>query len=181
MTRPAYVSVVPIAFFGLAVLSPLQSQAPAGGSPDVISAKAGLVYFVLGRVSIVGGEQLASGSQNRQLHNGEILFSEAGRAEVLLNAGTVLRIGEMTQLRMDNAELADTRVSIEAGSAVVTVSQIPKFARVAIHVGGVVVALKTLGYTDSMRVTSIRVKLMQTLLGCACSRAKQRRLSKAAQ
>jgi hypothetical protein len=58
------------------------------------------------------------------------LSSEAGRAEVLLNAGTVLRIGEMTRLRMDTVELADTRVSIEAGSAVVTVSQIPRLAAV---------------------------------------------------
>jgi hypothetical protein len=145
MTSPAHVTVTAIAIFGLAEFSPLQSQAPAGGPRDVISAKAGLVYFVLGRVSIVGGEQLASGPQHRQLNEGEILFSEVGRAEVLLNAGTVLRIGEMTRLRMDNVELADTRVSIEAGSAVVTVSQIPKLARVAIHIGGVQVAMKSVG------------------------------------
>src|SRR5579863_9200337 len=114
-----------------------------GIAQDVISAKAGLVYFVLGRVSIVGGERLASGPENRQLNSGEILFSEAGRAEVLLNPGAVLRTGDMTRLRMDNVELADTHVSIEAGSAVVTVSQIPKLARVAIHIAGVGVAMKS--------------------------------------
>jgi hypothetical protein len=116
--------------------------ASVGIAQQVISAKAGLVYFVLGRVSIAGSGRLASGAVNRQLNKGEILFSETGRAEVLLNPGTVLRIGAMTRIRMDGVELTDTRVSIEAGSAVVTVNQLPKLDRVEIHSGGAAVVLK---------------------------------------
>jgi hypothetical protein len=71
------------------------------------------------------------------------LFSEAGRAEVLLNPGTVLRIGEMTRIRMDSVDLTDTRVSIEAGSAVITVNRVSKLDRVEIHVGGAVVVMKS--------------------------------------
>jgi hypothetical protein len=108
---------------------------------DVISAKAGLVYSVFGQVSVVSSGRLGA-APYRQLNQGDILFSEAGRAEVLLNPGTVLRIGNMTRIRMDRVDLTDTRVSIEAGSAVVTVNQLPKLARVEIQIGGAVVAVK---------------------------------------
>jgi hypothetical protein len=116
-----------------------------GIAQDVISAKAGLVYFVLGRVSIVGKGQLTTGAANRQLNQGEVLFSEAGRAEVLLNPRTVLRMGSMTRIRIDSDELTDTHVSIAAGSAVVTVNQLPKLDRLEVHMGGAVVAIKSAG------------------------------------
>jgi hypothetical protein len=119
--------------------------AGVGIAQQMISAKAGLVYFVLGRVSIAGRGRLAIGALNRQLKEGEILLSEAGRAEVLLNPSTVLRIGGMTRIRMDGVDLMDTRVSIEAGSAVVTVNQLPKLDRVEIHIGAAVVVMKSVG------------------------------------
>jgi hypothetical protein len=114
----------------------------AGMGQKMLSARAGLVYFVVGRVSIAGSRWLAAGAVKRQLNEGETLFSEAGRAEVLLNPGAVLRIGEMTRVRMDRVELADPQVSIETGSAVVTVFQLPKLNRVEIRVGGGVVVIK---------------------------------------
>jgi hypothetical protein len=126
----------------------------AGQAQRVISAKAGLVYFVLGHVSIAGSGRLPTGMVTRRLNAGEILFSEAGRAEVLLNSGTdpmlwnsgtVLRIGERSRMRMDSVELADTRVSIEAGSAVVTVNQLPKPDHVEVRIGGAVVVMKGAG------------------------------------
>jgi hypothetical protein len=119
--------------------------AGVGIAQDVISAKAGLAYFVLGRVSIIGGGRLAIGPVNHQLNEGESLFSETGRAEVLLNPGTVLRIGDKTRIRMDGVELTDTRISIETGSAVVTVRQLPKLDRVEIHIGSAVVVIKSDG------------------------------------
>lgn len=44
---------------------------------------------------------------------------------------------------MDRIDLADTRVSIEAGSAVVKVNDLPKLVRVEIHIGGAVVAIRS--------------------------------------
>jgi hypothetical protein len=46
---------------------------------------------------------------------------------------------------MDKVELADTLVSIEAGSALVTVTHISKLAHVTVHIGGVAVAVKRVG------------------------------------
>lgn len=121
------------------------AAASVGLAQDIISAKAGLVYFVQGRVSIVGSGRLASGAINRQLNEGETLIAEHGRAEVLLNPGTVLRVGDNTRIRMDGVQLTDTRVSVEAGSVVVTVEQPPKLDRVEIHAGGSIIEPKSSG------------------------------------
>ncbi len=107
----------------------------------VISAKSGLVYFVQGRAWVDNG-QLRSGEITRQLRDGETLYTERGRAEVLLNPGAVLRLGEVSRLRMDDVRITDSCVSLLSGSAVVTVKILPKGDRVELHIGGGVVFLR---------------------------------------
>jgi ferric-dicitrate binding protein FerR (iron transport regulator) len=111
----------------------------------VISAKSGLVYFVQGRAFVEGGGPLTSGNVLRQLRAGETLFTERGRAEVLLNPGTVLRLGDRSRLRMDDVRITDACVSILSGSAVVTVNYLPKPDRVELNLGGSVVILSRAG------------------------------------
>ena len=114
----------------------LATLAAGVGLPQrILTAKAGLIYFVLGHVSIVGRGPLTAGAAKPLLNPGEILFTETGRAEVLLNSGVILRIGDFTRIRMDRVELTDTRVSVERGSAVVTVTDMPKPDHVAISNG----------------------------------------------
>jgi hypothetical protein len=119
----------------------------------VISAKSGLIYFVQGRAAIEsngeggveGSGPLTTGDVLRQLRTGETLFTERGRAEVLLNPGTVLRLGDRSRLRMDDVRITDACVSILSGSAVVTVSSLPKPDRVELNLGGSVVILSHVG------------------------------------
>jgi hypothetical protein len=119
----------------------------------VISAKAGLVLFVQGRVSVDGGplsaaiqsRPLKAGESYRQLKNGESLSTQRGRAEVLLNPGTILRLGDMSRLRMDDVKLTDACVSLESGSAVVTVNYILKTDRFRLISGGSVIVMKRAG------------------------------------
>jgi hypothetical protein len=138
------------------------AMASAGIAQDIISAKAGLVYFVQGSVSIER-QRLPIGAVTRRVDQGEALFSETGRAEVLLNPGTVLRIGDLTRIRMDSVELTNARISIEAGSAVVTVRQPPNIDRVEIRIGGAVVLLKGDGLyrfdADSLGVDAPRLRV----------------------
>jgi hypothetical protein len=138
--RPKRIFVAATRVTALATLA-----AAVGVAQHILTAKAGLIYFVAGRVSIVGRGPLTIGAAKPLLKPGEILFTEAGRAEVLLNAGVVLRIGDFTRIRMDSAGLTDTRVSIELGSAVVTVTELPKPDHVAIEMGGAVVVMNSGG------------------------------------
>ncbi len=139
------------------------SASAAALAQKVISAKAGLIYFVEGKVSIEGSGRLSWGSKTRQLNPGETLVSERGRAEVLLNPGTVLRLGDASRIRMDSVDLTDTRVTLEGGSAVITVNNPPKLDRIEIHAGSVVVALKGDGVyrfdADGSGVSAPRVRV----------------------
>lgn len=110
----------------------------------VISAKAGFVFYVQGRVSVEGG-RLKTGESFRQLKADESLSTERGRAEVLLNPGIVLRLGDMSRLHMDDVRLTDACVSLESGSAVVTVNYILKTDRIRFVAGGNVIVLKQTG------------------------------------
>lgn len=119
----------------------------------VISAKAGFVFFVQGRVYVDGSplstderlSQLKAGELFHQLKDGQSLSTQRGRAEVLLNPGVVLRLGEMSRLRMDDVNLTDACVSLESGSAVVTVNYILKTDRIRLIAGGSVIVMKQVG------------------------------------
>ena len=65
--------------------------------------------------------------------------------EVLLNPGIILRLGEMSRLHMDDVKLTDACVSLESGSAVVTVNYIVKTDRIRLIAGGSVIVMKQEG------------------------------------
>jgi hypothetical protein len=115
-----------------------------GLAQRVISAKSGLVLFVQGRVSVEGG-RLKAGESYRQLKDGESLSIERGRAEVLLNPGVILRLGDMSRLHMDDVNLTDACVSLESGSAVITVNYILKSDRIRLLADGNVILMKRQG------------------------------------
>lgn len=112
----------------------LCAAAALAPAQPVVSAKSGLVYFSVGRVW-VEQSPLRSGQIVRQLKAGELLHTTRGRAEVLLNPGTVLRLGNNSQLRMDDVALVDADVSLLAGSAVVTLTNAPRQDHVKLHLG----------------------------------------------
>jgi hypothetical protein len=155
------------AFAGAVVLA--SAAVVLGGSAlaqRVISAKSGLVLFVLGRVSVEGGP-LKAGESYRQLKDGESLSIERGRAEVLLNPGIILTLGDMSRLRMDDVQLTDACVSLESGSAVVAVNHILKTDRIRLLAGGNVILMKQEGV--------YRLDIAQSRLRVFSGRAEVRR------
>jgi hypothetical protein len=136
--------VPPKARLIILVLAGVVVLASGAFAQRVISAKAGFVYYVQGRAFVEGG-RLKTGESFRQLKAGEILSTERGRAEVLLNPGTILRLGDMSRLHMDNVNLTDACVSLEYGSAVITVNYILKTDHVRLVAGGNVIVMKQAG------------------------------------
>jgi hypothetical protein len=104
------------AFVTLAMLTAL--VLPAAGQ-EVISVRSGVIHFFEGSVYL-GGQPLELHPGKFQiLAEGDELRTEQGRAEVLLTPGVILRIGEKSAIRMVANDLADTRVELLAGSALV--------------------------------------------------------------
>jgi hypothetical protein len=85
----------------------------------VISAKSGLINHVEGRVLLSGEPIVRKPGIRVQMKDGSELRTENGRAEVLLNPGLFLRIGEYSAVRMVSNNLADTRIEFLSGAAVI--------------------------------------------------------------
>jgi len=86
---------------------------------SVISTHSGVVHFFEGAVYL-GDRPLESHlGKFPSVPQGAELRTADGRAEVLLTPGAFLRIGERTAVRLVSNDLADTRVELQSGSAIV--------------------------------------------------------------
>ncbi len=104
-----------VAFISLFTLA--LSWVPASGQ-SVVSTHSGVIYFFTGSV-FLGDEQLVQKfGRFPDIAEGRELRTEHGRAEVLLTPGVFLRIGENSAVRMVSNKLADTRVELLHGSAI---------------------------------------------------------------
>src|ERR1700722_14340721 len=96
----------------IAMALPLNAQ-------SVISTHSGVIHFFEGAVYL-GDRPLESHlGKFPSLPQGAELRTADGRAEVLLTPGAFLRLGEKSAIRMVANDLADTRVELQTGSAIV--------------------------------------------------------------
>jgi len=109
-------SVVAIAILALAVVT-------ASAQP-IISAKSGVIAGVEGKVFLDNQVIEPSVTHFPDMKENSVLRTEEGRAEVLLPPGFVLRLGENGSMKMLTNRLIDTRVELQAGSAVLEVDAV---------------------------------------------------------
>jgi hypothetical protein len=98
---------------------------PALAQP-VISAKSGVVSYVIGKVMVGDQEVKASETKLTEVKENAVLRTEEGRAEVLLTLGTILRTGDNSSFKMLTNRLIDTRVELLTGTHIVEVAEIQK-------------------------------------------------------
>ena len=105
------------AFSSLAMVTAL---ALPGAGQSVISARSGVIHFFEGLVYLHDQPLEPHPGKFQMLAQGDELRTAQGSAEVLLTPGVFLRIGEKSAIRMVANNLADTRVELLAGSAMVS-------------------------------------------------------------
>jgi hypothetical protein len=103
-------------FFAVCILC-IVAVFPAAGQ-SVISTRSGVVYFFEGSVFLGDQPLQQSFGKFPEIGDGGLLRTEHGRAEVLLTPGSVLRVGDNSSIRMTSTDLADTRVELVRGSAI---------------------------------------------------------------
>lgn len=86
---------------------------------SVISARSGLIHYIEGDVFAADQKVVVSATSFPELKDGQVLRTGEGRAEVLLNPGAFLRIGENSSVRMVTARLTDTRLEFLSGSVII--------------------------------------------------------------
>ena len=125
--------------FGLLLLCAGSALFPLGAQ-KVVSARAGLLTYLQGSVSINDKPVVLKTARFPQMRDGETLSTGAkrGRVEVLLAPDIVLRLAEGSRVRIDNTDLSDTRITFLEGEALIEVIRLAEANRVQVAVGEII-------------------------------------------
>ena len=128
----------------------------------VISAKAGVIHYTEGDVKLGSGATAApvesrTGGRFTEMKDGQVLSTGEGRAEVLLNPGVFLRVGENSSVTMISTRLADTRLEVTRGTALVEATEIADDNAITILVKDAAISLNKMGLVRIDAETGIRV------------------------
>src|SRR5579885_1837855 len=107
-------------------LAALLSLPAVGADTDTSrrTAVPGTLNYVEGQASIENQTLDSKDVGNASLQNGQVLETGNGKAEILLTPGVYLRLGSNSSVRMDSNGLADTRVSLQQGEAMMEVDEL---------------------------------------------------------
>jgi hypothetical protein len=93
-------------------------------APSAENVRPGALNYVEGQVSADGGPLNPQSVGQFVLQPGQSLETGSGYAEVLLTPGAFLRIGPNSEFRMTSIGLADTRITLTRGNALIEADQV---------------------------------------------------------
>jgi hypothetical protein len=96
----------------------------------------GTLNYVEGQVSINGQVVNGLSAGSTQLHEGQVVATGNGRAEILLTPGVFLRLGDNSAVSMVSPNLARTEVELLKGRADVEVDQLFKQNNLLVKIQG---------------------------------------------
>jgi len=99
---------------------------------NVISTQAGLINHTEGAVFLNDKPVARSGIRFEQMRNMDRLRTGAGRAEVLLNPGTFLRLGQNSSVELLSSRITAPELRLLEGTAVMEALEIPKGSKVTL-------------------------------------------------
>ena len=126
----ALVKTIPIAFLAVGVLSvPLFAANP--DVPDSTNygqemPSPGALNYIEGTVHLQNELLNDKNVGNLSMEPGQVLTTLAGKAEILLDPGVFLRVGDYSAVKMISPDLTDTRVELLRGEAAVEVDETHK-------------------------------------------------------
>ena len=115
----------------------LAMSAPHAWAQSVISAHSGVIHYVEGDVSVDRTPVHPKFAEFPDVKAGQLVATAEGRAEILLTPGVFLRMAENTSVRMLSNALADTRLEVVSGSALVEVGELLEHNTITFVASGV--------------------------------------------
>lgn len=126
-----------------------QYPGPDQGAPNPqVQPGPGTLNYLEGAVYLDGRPMGQDAVGNAQMAAGQVLETHEGKAEVLLNPGIFLRVGDHSAVRMITPSLTPSRVEILRGNASVEVGQLLKENVVQVVNNGVTTQLVKTGYYE---------------------------------
>lgn len=147
-----------VASFFVAAIFALPAFAGNATPPMPPTVGPGSLNYIEGQVA-VNTELIAPTTMPPpQLHPGDLLTTQQGKAEVLLTPGVFLRVGDNSTVKMVSPGLADTVVEVDKGHAIVEVDDIYKQNDIRVIEGGANARLLKTGLYDfDLRQNQLRV------------------------
>lgn len=99
----------------------------------IVSTKAGLVNYVQGSATVKAATSIPAGQP--------VGTGPGGAVEILLNPGSYLRMGENSQVILDNVDLSAIVLRIMQGSAVIEANEIDKESPIKVGIGNLKVEI----------------------------------------
>src|SRR5450759_1922780 len=154
--KPVWKASLSVAVLALGAL-------PALAQP-VISAKSGVVSYVIGKVMV--GDEVVKPSETKytEVKENAVLRTEDGRAEVLLTLGAILRTGDNSSFKMLTNRLIDTRVELLTDTHIVEVAEIQKDNNLTLVAKDATVVMTKRGLY-SFDVDQSRIKVFECVSG----------------
>lgn len=123
VVRVFFLGLLSLAITSIGVAQKEDKKASAASSLYVISAKAGAVNYVSGKVSLERSEAPKDTLQKGDtVEVGDKVITQSdGKAEVLLNPGSYVRLAENSEFEFVTTSLDDLQVKINRGSAILEV------------------------------------------------------------
>src|SRR5579872_2848455 len=112
------------------------------------TAVPGTVNYVEGEVALDGQSLPAKLNGSTLLGTNQVLDTGQGNAELLLTPGVYFRLGANSEARMVSPGIADTRVELVKGSAMLEVDQLYKENDLSVVVGSVTARIDKEGLYD---------------------------------
>jgi hypothetical protein len=129
-----------------------------GGRRPAESVRPGSLNYVEGQVSWNGQTLSPQALGSFALEPGQSIQTGNGYAEVLLTPGAFLRVGPNSEFRMDSVGLADTRISLVHGSAMVEADQMIQGTRLEVGLGSATADISKKGlYSFNANPQTVRV------------------------
>jgi hypothetical protein len=97
-------------------------SATSAPAQSVISAQSGMINYTEGQVLLNDLAVQVTSTKFPQVHVQDVLSTKEGRAEVLLNPGSFLRIAEDSSIRLASSSLTRPSVEVFSGSVVLEVA-----------------------------------------------------------
>ena len=137
----------------------LAAGIPAGAwAQSVISAHSGIIHYVEGDVTIDGNAIHQKFAEFPDVKNGQLVAAGEGRVEILLTPGVFLRLAENSSVRMLSNALADTRLEVVSGTALVEVGELLENNAISFDAAGAHISLAKKGlYRIDANPATLRV------------------------
>jgi hypothetical protein len=108
----------------------------AAWGQDVTAAKAGLIHYIEGDVTVAGKSVVMKPGDFPEMKKGEEMRTADGRAEILLGPGVFLRVSENSAFVLHSSQIENTRLELTAGSMLIEAGEFnPKLNAIVVKVG----------------------------------------------